>query len=397
MSNNICFFVSIVRRQTIKIPQSLNMRYKTQYIAAYRRYLIQMILMILIVCIMLYPLLFRSSSILKPNEQPQSQEESLKIPDLFDTESTNENMEIKEAILTRRTAENISSKETMEGSPFKRSSTTNDTNFTNRHHLEEEPTRGDDHIIFLETSCVLDENDNSINYNKRGLDLNPRTACAVESAARMNEMRKIYVIYSCPIMGPIENSSEHVMQMLEYPNVRIWKLNVTDYLEDTPLEKSLNELGSNYVGAQSPIYLANAALNFRSEGVGQVVAHLCIRDLQKKFNGSVWGMIGPELITRVMGSICGNTEIQLMTKEECLGFTVHPPEVFYNIAYTRNKLFFNANYSNTIMQELKGSFAVHLWNKYTSSLNITVGSNQPYGLLAEEFCPRVYSNCGNIF
>ncbi|PSN40791.1 hypothetical protein C0J52_07182 [Blattella germanica] len=287
-------------------------------------------------------------------------------------------------------------------------------------NYEAEPKRGDEHIIFFETSCILDEN-KATKKNKRGLVLRARSACAIESVARLNPSRRVYLIYSCPILGDIENSSAHVIKLFEYPNVRIWKLNVMEYLKNTPLEnwdfmgkmkasawplshssdvlryltlwkyggtyldmdfvitKSFDDLESNFVGAQSFDYIASGAMNFRTEGVGQVVAHLCIRYVEKNFDGQIWGRNGPD--------------IKEMTKKECLGFSVLPEDTFYKISYPRNQVLFDANQSDKIMKEVEGSYAVHLWNKYTTSFQVTVGSKQPYALLAEKHCPLVYTNC----
>jgi hypothetical protein len=100
--------------------------------------------------------------------------------------------------------------------------------------LETEPIPGERHIIFLETRCVLHD---STTGNQSGLAINPRQACAVASAANTNPDTKIYLLYTCSITGKLGDSPEYVKQMLSYPNVRIWKLVVSDYIRGTPLEK----------------------------------------------------------------------------------------------------------------------------------------------------------------
>ncbi|PSN40797.1 hypothetical protein C0J52_07184 [Blattella germanica] len=417
------------------------------FLVAFRRYVLPTIMIILIVYTMFYipisrSMTFLSNTSLKSSEQTKIEGESMNFQSTPNIKLTLEKLQAlidAEAKRMDRSSTPVPMTYQLTEAPTVATSLRTPENNYIRGQLVEEPKRGDEHIIFLETSCILGEKNTTMNRNKTGLVLKPRSACAIESAARTNPNRKVYVVYSCPIVGAIENSSEHVMQLFEYPNVKIWKLNVTEYFANTPLEKwefykkmntskwplshssdvlryltlwkyggtyldmdfiivrSLDDLGSNFVGAQSHNYIASGALNFRTEGVGQVVAHLCIRDLEKNFKGTVWGMNGPDVITRVLKSLCGKSEINQMTKEECLGFVVYPPEVFYKIPYWRHKAFFDANSSNITMKELDGSFGVHVWNKFTTSLNITVGSKQPYGLLAEKFCPRVYSNCGKVF
>jgi lactosylceramide 4-alpha-galactosyltransferase len=96
-----------------------------------------------------------------------------------------------------------------------------------------QPVPGQRHIIFLETRCVLND---SVTENLSGLRISKRRACAVASAANTNPNTKVYLLYTCSIVGNIGDSPEYVKQMLSYPNVRIWKLVVSDYIRGTPLE-----------------------------------------------------------------------------------------------------------------------------------------------------------------
>lgn len=101
-------------------------------------------------------------------------------------------------------------------------------------HLDIEPTPGDKHIIFIETRCLLDESQNS---KYLGLSLHRRQVCAVESAAKMNPDYKVYVLYTCPIYGTLQDSSEYVQTLFTYPNVHLWKLDIERLFSKTPLEK----------------------------------------------------------------------------------------------------------------------------------------------------------------
>jgi lactosylceramide 4-alpha-galactosyltransferase len=86
-----------------------------------------------------------------------------------------------------------------------------------------------------------------------------------------------------------------------------------------------------------------------------------------------------------------------MTRQQCLGFTVLPQPVFYAIPYTAWRLLFNPRQSSEAMRKVEASYGVHVWNKMSSQENVTVGSEQAYGLLAAAHCPRVYSSCGAVF
>ena len=100
-------------------------------------------------------------------------------------------------------------------------------------HIESEPSPGDKHIIFIETGCILDEYQNS---KYKGLVLHKRQVCAIESAAKLNPTYKVYLLYSCPIQGRLEDSSECVQTIFAYPNVYLWKMETKRHFSNTPLE-----------------------------------------------------------------------------------------------------------------------------------------------------------------
>lgn len=49
------------------------------------------------------------------------------------------------------------------------------------------------------------------------------------------------------------------------------------------------------------------------------------------------------------------------------------------------------------MSLTQNSTAVHFWNKLSIDEPVKVGSNVAYGLLAAEYCPKVYASCGDVF
>jgi hypothetical protein len=108
-----------------------------------------------------------------------------------------------------------------------------ETGHASLRELDTEPVPGERHIIFLETRCVLND---SKTGNQLGLAINQRQACAVASAANTNPDTKVYLLYTCSVIGNLGDSPAYVKQMLSYPNVRIWKLVISDYIKRTPLE-----------------------------------------------------------------------------------------------------------------------------------------------------------------
>lgn len=192
----------------------------------------------------------------------------------------------------------------------------------------------DNSIFFHETSC------NSY-YNGK-ITITSRQACAVESAAKMNPQKMVYLLYASP--GVLKNEMTESDRMLEallgYPNVRIQHLNYEKYTKGTPLEhlyqdgaieasiyaqshasdvlryltlwkyggiyldldvivtKSFNSLPQNFAGSESEANVAAGVLGFSHNGIGHALAKMCVTELKNNFNGREWGYNGPGVITR---------------------------------------------------------------------------------------------------
>ncbi|KAJ9587820.1 hypothetical protein L9F63_018744 [Diploptera punctata] len=293
------------------------------------------------------------------------------------------------------------------------------------------PPAKDKSIFFHETSCA-----SSV---RGGIVLTARQACAVESAAKMNPDSEVYLLFTSPInLGNATVKNKIVSQLLSYSNIRIRHLNFEKYFVGSPLEEwykggalkaskwprshasdalrflTLWKYGgtyldldvvvtktfsglSNFAGAESNTDVAAGVLNFESDGLGHEMAEACIENLRKEFRGNDWGNNGPGVITRVLKKICKTRHVKDMTPERCRGFAVLPPSAFYPIPWRQWKNYFDESSSAKTMARIANSMAIHVWNKFSVNMNVTVGSRQPYGLIAQQFCPKVYSHCGSVF
>ncbi|XP_067005166.2 lactosylceramide 4-alpha-galactosyltransferase isoform X1 [Anabrus simplex] len=297
--------------------------------------------------------------------------------------------------------------------------------------LFKEPVPGEENIFFLQTKCGEDKGAARL--------LNPRQACAMESAALMNPSASVYLLHVCELKREsILKGPEYVRELFTYPKVHLSQLQFMRRLKDTPLEKwSQEELllqsmyptehtsdvlryvmlwkyggtyldhdvvlmrslsgMSNFAGAESLEDVAAGVLNFAHDGVGHEMVTACLEDLRTQFRGDSWGHNGPGVITRVLRQVCGVRKVRHMTPERCRGFTVHPPSAFYPIPWQKWRLYFDEKDADRTMSKLNESLAIHVWNKFSVAENITVGSRQPYAQIAKKFCPKVYSHCGKIF
>lgn len=86
-----------------------------------------------------------------------------------------------------------------------------------------------------------------------------------------------------------------------------------------------------------------------------------------------------------------------MNKQKCKGFIVFGPEAFCPISWADWHTYFNASISEEVMEKLKNSLGIHVWNKHSKHTYIIVGSKQPYGLIAQKYCPSIFSLAKYVF
>jgi lactosylceramide 4-alpha-galactosyltransferase len=73
--------------------------------------------------------------------------------------------------------------------------------------------------------------------------------------------------------------------------------------------RSLDALGTNYVGVDPPDHVGSSVLNFGWDGVGHAVADMCVEELRTNFRGDIWIHNGPGLITRVLLEKCNCSSV----------------------------------------------------------------------------------------
>ncbi|XP_069685979.1 lactosylceramide 4-alpha-galactosyltransferase-like [Periplaneta americana] len=294
---------------------------------------------------------------------------------------------------------------------------------TERVTFEEQPRPGGKHIIFLETRCLTKQ---SAPHNHSGLLLHPRQACALESAARMNPDYKVYLLYSCPVIGGLGRSREYVKAVLTYPNVKLWELNVKDLLMKTPLEnwdflaairssrwpvehagnvlrlltlwkyggtcidldvillKSLADLAPNYFVFQSRNSVANSVMNCAHEGVGHEVATQLLQNLRNNFRPSITFHVARKFCDH-----CNVSKVSDLSTHTCKGFKFLPVKEFYAMKYYQWRSFSTQSMAKSAMQKIKDSHGVHLWNKLSKQGRIIAGSNPVLSIIAPTSCPRI--------
>lgn len=150
------------------------------------------------------------------------------------------------------------------------------------------------------------------------------------------------------------------------------------YLDtDMILLKSFKGL-NNIIGAQTldPSFtnwtrLNNAVLIFDKN---HPLLLKFIEEFARTFNGNVWGYNGPYLVSRVAA--------RAAVKEEYNNFTVMRPSAFYPVNWLEIEKFFKVPKTEKeskwvkvkLLQMLRRSYGLHLWNKFSRKFEIEQGS-----------------------
>jgi lactosylceramide 4-alpha-galactosyltransferase len=81
--------------------------------------------------------------------------------------------------------------------------------------------------------------------------------------------------------------------------------------------RSLVEIGTNYAVAESERDMGSAVLNFDMDATGRIAVYLFLRDLQRNFDGKIWGQNGPEVVHRVLQFICRTKHVRMSSLTVC--------------------------------------------------------------------------------
>ncbi|XP_046669242.1 lactosylceramide 4-alpha-galactosyltransferase-like [Homalodisca vitripennis] len=295
-------------------------------------------------------------------------------------------------------------------------------------------------IFFVETRCSTEKTLEGYVHNK-GFVLSARQSCAIESTALTNPDRDIYVFHSCPLDDDFLHHSPHfVDQLFSYPNVHLVKLNNTQLFNGSPVQqlyekkllesssypvehssdvirftllwkfggtyfdldivtlRSLKRLRSNWVGAESEWVIGTGVMNFKHVGSAHGMLQRILHHINYHYDKDGWASNGPLLLTSFIIRECKVLQVEDAANRCFTDFTVYRRHVLYPIRTSQLHLLFNSTLGLQTVRMVKTvSYSVHVWNKKSRNLSVDVGSAQGYALLADQFCPRVYRNCGTRF
>lgn len=123
------------------------------------------------------------------------------------------------------------------------------------------------------------------------------------------------------------------------------------------------------------------------------------RRFRDNYSPFQWAANGPQLLTYIMNMVCHKQQTEDMTRENCEGFKVYDSSYFYAVSNREYRDAFDINPEKVkrIFKLIENSTLVHMSNTLSKSQAIRVGSPEAYAVLAEMYCPRVYSTLDTFF
>lgn len=282
-------------------------------------------------------------------------------------------------------------------------------------------------IFFIETT----------NPNGGPLQLNPREACAVESAALLHPDRDIYVIFTGPtilIDLKEENESFSMVDIIikKYNNVYFRSIDINDFSKGSPLEefvqfekykvskfysshlsdvlrylllwkygglffdldvvvlRNFNLLTENFVCKSTNNFLLSGTMHLNGTGIGHIVTEKCLIYLRDHFDGNRWASNGPEVVTAVMKELCNTNVTSNMTDKNCQGIQILPTALF--LPFTDNLMYFKERATKVVMTVIEHAYTAHIYNHVSKNIKLTRNSKCGYLEIAKKFCPNVYDS-----
>lgn len=285
-------------------------------------------------------------------------------------------------------------------------------------------------IIFHETGCSL----NGL------LELGKRQICSIESAAKNNPNFDIFVLFASPrYVNPDSMQKELQRLKLNYDNIffrnnDIWRyanisqttsflesellfesgyfpVHLSDFLRlisiwkwgsiymdsDIILKRTFEDISPNFAGLEETGFnLNNGLISLSADANGTQIGSAFIADFVKSFDPKGWATNGPRLISRVLKSLCNESNLENLSSGKCLGFTVYPKETFWAVDVYKVRDFFNPEHFEEMKNITRNSYSIHIFNHVSKNIISKIGSKSLYDLTTKEQCPVTYRNAGKF-
>ncbi|XP_052899434.1 lactosylceramide 4-alpha-galactosyltransferase-like [Anopheles moucheti] len=280
-------------------------------------------------------------------------------------------------------------------------------------------------IYFIETSAPF----------KHVVTIEPRQACAIESAARANPRRKVIVLFASwkEITDPGRVRFPGLPTLAQLPNVHFRWLNLERFAQGTPVEqvirsdklyqradgaeylseilrlvllykyggiyldldvvtlKTLNFYNPNFFGAETPRLVGSSVIGLERHGYGQTFAERCLNNF-KYFENQTNVRNGSFLLTYQIVQACEKLSLEEVIDGGCGGLLeVYTQSFFHPFDVTNVNIMFDSGQLEEAKRRISKAMIVHMLHRTSRKLPV-VGKMTGYQMIAKTYCPRVYEN-----
>uniref|UniRef100_A0A2H1WVW6 SFRICE_012060 n=1 Tax=Spodoptera frugiperda TaxID=7108 RepID=A0A2H1WVW6_SPOFR len=265
-------------------------------------------------------------------------------------------------------------------------------------------------IFFIETSCM--------GY------LSSRLACSVESAARANQDRQVFVLFSSSVSAATLNSTS-ILRTLQrsYKNLKFVRVLIKDLVKNTPIHSFVHKLNKFQLDKRTPrilkflllykfggIYLSFDVIvakkfdlcdtwfvkdtpqtysvdmfAFSRSKVGKKLAEAALRLLVEPLVSleENWSYDTTSIISQIV--VLNTFGINATSCKE-LGFEVYEPDKFYPLNFYERDAYFWVG-EQKVMKK-KDVYTYHTYYRFTKHRILT--SMSFYGKIAQLYCPVTF-------
>lgn len=98
---------------------------------------------------------------------------------------------------------------------------------------------------------------------------------------------------------------------------------------------------------------------------------------------------GPWALSDVIWDLCEVTAVD-MTPNNCYNVTAYQSQSFYPVAWQDSDMLFEEESKDQVMEAVKDSFAIHLWNKMSRETQLDLEKDTALKTIARENCPNTW-------
>ncbi|CAG9806893.1 unnamed protein product [Chironomus riparius] len=259
----------------------------------------------------------------------------------------------------------------------------------------------------------------AITDSRRRKKLNFREICSIESAVLKHPDHIIFIIY-LTYDSIVELQITKSFYGLPYKNIRFGKLNVNQFLAETPWKnvdvqnifgtfKDISKLirllllwkyGGIYIDSKMivkeslknlKIFLCNDdtgstaynVMEFEEKNIVEIFINNTLRDFTT-------GNKATSLFTaKIVEKLCENSKKEY-NRKACKGFKVMSKEFCYPLSDDIIWQLFDEKYKGNIMMLVKKSAIINMWNEKSDTTNVDKTKHTAAAEIMKEYCPQTF-------